>query len=486
MSVWFGPSARRFVLLFAPAALFATVVGCGSGGTPQIPTGPAPAGNTTVALQLASTGNDQLTEFGMTIDSISLTNQAGKTTTIFSTPATVDLLQANGNSIPLAVVPVPQDTYTSAAVTVDYPYFSYIFRDTSGSMNFQTDQVRGTLSSTVKLAAPLTVSGSTMGITLDLQTVSSFVVNAIPFKITPVFNLTGFAPAATPTAAQKSTGTAGRITAASGTSMTVALSNSAVPANANAQQSMAVSLSSNTVFQGVASAAQLAPGTFINMDLALQPDASYQATRVEVQDKVAVDIAEGPIWEVNPSTNYFGLAPQVEQGKDLTPLPFDFEIAYVPAGTTVFQTSARFAGVSGLPFPAVFDEASLAAGQRVSVGSSNISHVAPSYTTPTTVTLMPQTINATVTGASTAGNYSVYTVQLAPYDPIVQLNTPATGTTDTFLAHPQTVNVYISSTTAQNAGTPAAGQTYRFEGLLFNDAGTLRMVCDQVNTGLAL
>jgi hypothetical protein len=53
------------------------------------------------------------------------------------------------------------------------------------------------------------------------------------------------------------------------------------------------------------------------------------------------------------------------------------------------------------------------------------------------------------------------------------------------LPNANVVNVYVNSgTSLLNATNLAVGQTFRFNGLLFNDAGVLRMVCDQVNDGV--
>ena len=59
-----------------------------------------------------------------------------------------------------------------------------------------------------------------------------------------------------------------------------------------------VTLSSSTQFQGVPSANAIAAGTFINMDVAPGKDGSYMATRVEVQDANAINVASGLDLEV--------------------------------------------------------------------------------------------------------------------------------------------------------------------------------------------
>jgi hypothetical protein len=100
------------------------------------------------------------------------------------------------------------------------------------------------------------------------------------------------------------------------------------------------------------------------------------------------------------------------------------------------------------------------------------------------MTLMPQTINGTVTGSSTSGNFTDYTVSLAAYDLFPMLaGQPGQTTVEN---NPSQVEVYIDGNTQQlNTQPLAAGSTLRFYGLVFNDNGTLRMDCAQVNDGVA-
>jgi hypothetical protein len=107
----------------------------------------------------------------------------------------------------------------------------------------------------------------------------------------------------------------------------------------------------------------------------------------------------------------------------------------------------------------------------------------PTLLQPATVTLLPQTIDATVNSIGTDGNFTTYTVTLAPYDlfPILANQTDQT----TALTTPNTVTVYADSATQTlSTGPIAAGQVLRFYGLVFNDNGTLRMDCSQISTGV--
>jgi hypothetical protein len=123
------------------------------------------------------------------------------------------------------------------------------------------------------------------------------------------------------------------------------------------------------------------------------------------------------------------------------------------------------------------------AGQRVLITShATTVDPEPAYVPASTLTLLPQTIDGTVSAVSSAGGYDVYTVTLAPYDAFPQFATQDGQAT--LLLSPNVVTVYVSE--SDSATVPvSAGQVFRFTGLIFNDSGALRMACYAVNPGVA-
>ena len=102
-----------------------------------------------------------------------------------------------------------------------------------------------------------------------------------------------------------------------------------------------------------------------------------------------------------------------------------------------------------------------------------------------TITLVPQTINGTVMSSQQSGSFVDYSVVLASYDLFPTLAVQQGQTT--LLNNPSQVEVYIDNSTQQlNTQALAPGNTLHFYGLVFNDNGTLRMDCTQVNDGAAL
>jgi hypothetical protein len=155
------------------------------------------------------------------------------------------------------------------------------------------------------------------------------------------------------------------------------------------------------------------------------------------------------------------------------------------AGTS-FHVSAQMSNRSSLPFASSFNGSNVVAGQSVYVSTHAAKFPdAPDLVSATTVTLVPQTINGTVTEVSSAGSFSTYTVSLASYAAFTALAQQPGQTT--ILVNPGSVVVYVDGNTRTlNTAPLAVGSLLRFNGLVFNDNGALRMDCAEVWDGVAL
>jgi hypothetical protein len=149
-----------------------------------------------------------------------------------------------------------------------------------------------------------------------------------------------------------------------------------------------------------------------------------------------------------------------------------------------FQISGAVSNLANLPFVPSFSSSNMVPGQNVYVTTEATSFGVPGgYIPATTLTLVPQSINATVNSVSASGAFQDYSVSLAVYDLFptlaVQAGQPA------LLSSPSRVEVYVDASTQQfNKQALAPGSTLRFSGLVFNDNGTLRMDCVQINDGV--
>ncbi|MGA7793755.1 MAG: DUF5666 domain-containing protein [Candidatus Acidiferrales bacterium] len=338
------------------------------------------------------------------------------------------------------------------------------------------------------LPAPIGITGARMGLLLDLLVSKSASYtdcdpNGIePFSITPTFNVTPVAISSQPTDAEN-----GKETGLDGMISSVNVAGNSIQATAADGPSWQVTLGDSTVFQGISGVSNLAPGMPVDMDVSIQPDGSLLATRVEVvdADTANLTVSIGPLLSVDKFTqggvqyvdgSTFG---RVGWGNLLSASAsmYSFDDA-------VFQISSQFTDLQNLPFPADFTAANMVAGQNVLVTSHALTiSPEPIYIPATTITLIPQTINGTVSALSNDGGFATYTVALAPYDVFPDLAMQAGQTT--LLTNPNSIVIYVDNgTQLLNTNPIAVDSVLRFNGLVFNDNGTLRMDCAQVSDGV--
>ena len=472
--------------------------GCSSSGMSVVVPPPTP---TSVTVVVSSTANDQLTSFYVDVSSISLTNQAGATVSVLAAPQNnaftqiqeAEFIHLNGQTAPFLAAMVPQDVYTSATLTYSYAQFTHLRLNASGALETVTDAVGGINSTpqtaSVNLPAALAIHGGSMAVSLDLQVSPSATFTdhgagqPDTYAITPIFALTAVTPMA-PSQVQVR-GVDGLVTSINSGSNRLSLmidyafNNPTYPDGST----FTVATNANTVYQGIGNLSALAAGMIANVDLTLQSDGSLLATRIEVDDSSATNVLAGPIGTV------FGLQSEiVELGRtneefNQSSVPGSNFFPYSFNGGTAFQVSGQTALPSNLPFSATFDSSNMFAGQSVSVASQVIVTSGGTKTHATSITLVPQTINGTITGLSSSGGFTVYTVSLAAYDLFPNLAVQPGQTTA--LLNPSSVEVYVDSNTRMlNSSAIAPGNVFRFNGLIFNDNGTTRMVCSQINDGV--
>ena len=170
------PSLTRILhlaLVFTLVAAIAVTTGCG--GSMSNPKTPLLSGNTSVTLLLSATANDQLDQFNLEFNSVTLTSQSGKTVNLFTTAPNAagqnaEFIHLNGNLEPLLTVSIPQDIYTSATANIASAAFTCDALDSTGALttamfaygNVTAAQV------TVDVPTPMTVTGTAMGVSLKV------------------------------------------------------------------------------------------------------------------------------------------------------------------------------------------------------------------------------------------------------------------------------------------------------------------------------
>jgi hypothetical protein len=484
-------SGSRPFALFLSILMLAISAGslanCGSGST--MLSSPPPSGNTQVVVLLASTANDQLVKFATGIASIVLVSGAGVRTTVYTNQNAyfdfVEWMHRNGATEPLTSATVPQDIYTSAIVTLaGCSFINETFNGTDivTATYGEGSCSEGTNLSMVNLPEPITISGAAMALSLDLQVSQSYTLDAaanpVTYTIDPVLTLTPIALGAQPTndANGKSTGVNGMVTSVetSSANFTVQTTDSAV---------LTLNSNASTIFQGIANSSSLATSSLVNFDAVIQPDGTFLATRVEVDDPVAPTVVLGPYVIPGSQPSQFLTLTLAAEGCTFASNPFCGNI-FQNTQATVFSTSGQFTNIAKLPFTATFGSVNMLQGQNLSVTSSGIPN-AQSVETARTITLEPQTLNGMVTAVTNDSGFAVYTVSLASYDLFPVLQNYTTLTPPPRLTNPTTILVYVDTSAAfLNSGMISPGSVLRFRGLIFDDNGTLKMDCAAIYDGV--
>jgi hypothetical protein len=421
---------------------------------------------------------------------LTLTSQSGKTVTLSSSQQPSEFMHLNGGIEPLTTVNVPQDIYTSGTATLG-AVFVCIAQVPEGGLGIANYSIINQ-GPTVNLASPITVTGSSMALLLNMQVSSSAVFPTCwttppfeGFSMAPTFDLTPFALSASPTNSGngKLSGLDAEVASVgmAGSSLTLTIAGGPFGTRA-----LSASSNNQTVFQGISGASALSAGMFLNVDGAIQSDGSLLTTRIAVEDLSAINEFSGPLMfvdSVDPVLTQYGRTELGPLVTDNGQTGYYFDIPDFDFSNAAFNISGQLTNLQSLPFVPSFTAANMVAGQNVGITSPTLSLVGGIYTPANTITLVPQTINATVVSSQPAGSFTDYTISLASYDLFPTLAVQQGQTT--LLNNPSQVEVYVDSNTQMlNTQALAPGSILLFYGLVFNDNGTLRMDCAQVNDGV--
>ena len=486
-------SSARILISFTAVLIGGCVaVSTSCGGGSSLITPPKVSGNTSVTVMLSSSANDQLTQFDVQFQTLTLTSQSGKTVNLLPSQQPSEFMHLNGGIEPLVTVTVPQDTYTSASLTLAGARFVCVSQAPSGGLGITNYSIVNQ-GPTLNLASPITIAGNRMGLLLDMLVSNSAAFptcfNTPPFagfSMTPTFNLSPLTLPSSPTNSGngKISGMKAMLASLGSTNSDLTLTLAAGPFGT---RTLAANSNSATIFQGISGASALSPGMFANVDGEIQSDGSLLATRIEVENPTALNLSTGPLLMVANQVPVLSLYGRTELGPLIT-APYGgpglyFDTPYFDFSHATFRVSGQFTNLQNLPFVPSFDASNMVAGQNVDITSPAFSLTGGTYTPADTITLIPQTINGIVQSSSTSGSFTVYTVSLANYALFPTLAVQQGQTT--VLPQPNEVQVYVDGNTQNlNAQPLSPGSTLRFYGLVFNDKGTLRMDCAQVSDGV--
>lgn len=444
------------------------VLGCSSAVTPGTVSN-INASSATVPVLITDAPNDQLVAFTLTLNSITLTDSAGKTASILPTPTTIEICHLNGIQAPLVTASIPADTYTSAVITFSSPQITYI---NSSGQPVSVTPTLATTSFTFNFPTPFTVNNTSTSLLVDMLAGQSVTISGTAVTVSPVFNIKPVPPAAAaPPPSQNGTGMQQMATV-------VSVSGTSVTLQPGSGPDFTVTTNSATILQGpnFTSLSALTVGEIVQVDFIVQSGGTYLATRIQIPppppNGQQSNMISGPVTSV--SSGSFKMALMQGAGPSVGTSSTGDIVTVTTSSSTTFAIAPQFVTLTGLPFTPTFTSTNLVAGQSVGVVTSAFSSSAQTATA-STVYLAPQTVDGTVTAIATSGAYTAYTYSLA------------SGSAFTSLSGATTITVYTGAATAPPPGatvsgaTPppaiAVGSTVRFNGLIFNlGSGSFAMV----------
>ena len=423
------------------------------------------AATATVPVLITDAPSDQLAAFTLTLNTIVLTDSAGKTASILPSPATIEITHLNGIQAPLVTASIPQDTYTSATITFSNPQITYI--NSSGTPVTVTPTLTTTSFTFTFPGSGFTVNNTSTSLLVDLLAGPSVAISGTTVTVTPTFSLKPVPPAtAAPPSGQNGTGMQqlATVVSVSGTSVTLE------PASG---PNFTVTTNSSTLLlgPGFTSLSDLTAGELVQVSFIVESGGVYLATSIQIPPtppagQPPANLLSGPVTSVASGSFKMvvvqGLGPAVPVSATAVST-----FTVTTNSSTVFAITPQFVSLTGLPFTPSFTSANLTAGQSVGVVTSSITG---STAVASDVYLVPETVGGTVTAIATAGNYTAYTLTLN------------TGSAFTSLSGASTITVYTSTATAPPPGVTAppaiaVGSNVRFNGLIFNlGSGSFAMV----------
>ena len=466
--MWSITGTRNAVIAALLLAGLATL-GCGGSSSSASPstTPPPPASNTTaVQVSLGDAPADWIMAFGMTVNSITLTGANGNTVNMVPTASPMEMMQLMATVQPISAVTVPQGTYTQAMVTFSAVTMGYM---DPVSHTYKQKTMAGPFTATVPFSPTMTVGISPMALNFDMNMGSSVAIDASgTVTLTPTMTASMGAAAGTGTNPWQGTmqHRIGSVSSVSGSQFAMGsmmgMQQATFMTNANTQFT-------GTGFTGMGS---MTTGMMVGVDAVMQPDGTYLAQRVESMGTGASGMMGGGIVTSitgNPPTQ-ITIGTMSGQGGGMMASSIAGTLTVAIPAATPYSIDSDGVDLTGLAFTPAFGPTSLTKGQRVDVvsgsgmmgggmmgGSGSLS--------ASQVRLEQQGLHGTVSNYTANGSKATFTLTL----PTDSAFTTLTGTT--------TVQVY-QQTGTQLRGLTAIANTNDVvvRGLLFNDAGTYRLV----------
>jgi len=462
--------------LIAAALMLAACGGGGGGGTPTASAGTPSTGTPTTAtsavqINLGDDPADRLMAVNVTVNSVALHRADGQSVTVLSSPRPMELMHLMGTVAPLAVANVPHGTYTGATMT--FGGATVMHMDPASGQPLQR-QVAGPMTSHVSFGSPLVVGTGPMVVNFDMNMWASVGIDSAGnVSLSPSLSAHHSAAIANSQHHEQG-GLHGLVGVVGGTG-----TNAFTLSMMQGLSGIPLTTHTGTHFEGMAGQHMMGAGQVVSVDASLQPDGTWIASHVQSHMASGGALSSGVVATVTgaPPTQLV-LVMHDGAGSGMAASSLAGSTTVSVGDATTFAINGTSVDLTNLPFTPRFDRASVSAGQRIeALSTSQWTHGGGMHgmtgggtLTASSVRLAQQGLRGTVSGYTPAGNEATF-VLTVPADAVFAKLTGKTS-----------ITVYQRAATLLTPANVSNGSVVQVRGLLFNDAGTLRLVASRVRT----
>lgn len=290
----------RTKLLGAASLLAFTMVmaGCGStGSTGKNPPPPVPSpspGASNLVVFASDAAADNVLAFNIDVTSISVTDSSGKSTTLTTTPQTLELRHLElAPTLALQAGGLPSGSYGSVTLTLANPKLAVF---SGGTVTQVTNATLSNSSVSIPLSSFSLPSGGTQGLGLDFDLASSLSTNASGgFVINPIVRPSVVNSGSSGMEMVDTVGKISAINSSPGNSFNLQLVSGAATA--------VVTTDANTGYDAaVGNFSGLAVGQYVEVDGNFQGDGSFLANYIELSASTPGLRVEGVVSSVNTTS----------------------------------------------------------------------------------------------------------------------------------------------------------------------------------------
>lgn len=458
------------VAVILPALLLLSA--CGSGGSTQ--TGNPPSTTTqasTAHLQvnIGDSPSDRVIAFAMSMNSMTLTNSSGGTVSVVSSAVPLEMMRLLGAMQPLAVISIPQGTYTTATISMGAAMITYM---NPVSKQVVQKTVPGT-TVTVNFNPSVTINSTAPAImNFDMDAAASIAIDSSGnVTVNPTFRMAMGTFGSGNPQLPGSGGMQhlfGSVANVSGSSFAMAMM--------QGSQNLSFVTNSSTHFDNISGMGMMSNGTLSMVDAILQQDGTMLAQEVRSLTPGSAMMGSGVVTGItgNPAIQLAIIA-QNGAGSGMTVPYLANGITINVSSSTPYAIDSDEMDMTGLPFTPKFDPTTVFTGQHIRaitgqtsmgggmggmmIGSINASEI----------DLAQQGLSGTVSGYSQTGSQATFTLNLAPDSAFVTLTS---STSVTVFQQAGTALVGMSSV--------ANGSSVHVRGLVFLDAGSYKLVAGTI------